>query len=88
MSAQAAPVRVKRPTVRPAITNPSANARKIRADRAKNVLTASASPAPSATNAAVRARKSLCRAANAAVLRRRHAPRVNTKPMIAPAATV
>ena len=85
--APAAPVRVKRPIVRPKTTRPSANARKLRADRAKNVPTANAFPVRSATNAAVRARKSSYRAANAAAPLRQLAPRVSTKRTIVRAAT-
>ena len=85
--APAAPVRVKRPIVRPKTTRPSANARKLRADRAKNVPTANAFPVRSATNAIVLARKSSYRAANAAVPLRQLAPRVSTKRTIVRAAT-
>ena len=85
--APAAPVRVKHPIVRPKSTRPSANARKLRADRAKNVPTANAFPVRSATNAIVLARKSSYRAANAAAPLRQLAPRVSTKRTIVRAAT-
>ena len=85
--APAAPVRVKRPIVRPKTTRPSANARKLRADRAKNVPTANAFPVRSATNAIVLARKSSYRTANAAAPLRQLAPRVSIKRTIVRAAT-